>query len=118
MITKGLTIGTVYEIIHKRKGKFIALLTDIEPAPEGDEADDFFLKVRFDVRLGTDQYWMAANPKQRYRESNLRPSLILKMVELEGDHWLREVKVQVTPEPEPGLGILQKVGKFLEGKKN
>lgn len=86
-----LTVGQVYSVHHKRKGHFVALLTAIVDAPPDDLQDDVFLTVRYDVRHGTDQEHLATQPKQKFRESNLRPSLVLEIQEYAGDHWLREV---------------------------
>jgi len=47
-VTKELKIGQVYSIHHKRKGHFVAQLIGIEETSLGDEADDIFLKVKYD----------------------------------------------------------------------
>lgn len=86
--------GKVYKILHKRKGAFVAKLVDVVPAWDGDEHDEVFLHVIYDVRAGTDQVGLAVIPgKGTERESNLRPSLIKSIEEYDGDTWLREVKL-------------------------
>ena len=104
---KELEIGKIYEVHHSRKGKFIALLTDVAPAP-GDEQDDHYLTVKYDVRQGTDQFRLATQPGQRFRESNLRPSLILRMEEYEEEHWLRNIPVK-EPVVEKKKGLFGKL---------
>ena len=91
MIDIELVVGNVYEIFHKRKGQFIGQLIDVV---DGDSADPQFLTFKYDVRFGTDQIRLAVNPgKDKIRVSNIRPSLIIKLGELQEDHWLREVKL-------------------------
>jgi hypothetical protein len=86
--------GSIYKIKHRRKGTFIAKLIDVVQAEPDDPQDEIFLHVIYDVRAGTDQVGLAIVPgKDRERESNLRPSLIEKIEEFEGDTWLREVKL-------------------------
>lgn len=88
----------IYRVHHERKGVFVARLLDVVPADEGDEYDKQYLHMMYDVRAGTDQVGLAIVPgKDQFRESNLRPSLILKIEPVpEGEDWLREVKL---PEP-------------------
>lgn len=81
----------VYQVHHKRKGHFVAILIDIVDASPGDEQDEVFWTMRYDVRHGTDQAHLATQPKQRFRESNIRPSLVLEISEYVGEHWLREI---------------------------
>ena len=102
MNTQQLTVGQVYSVHHQRKGHFVALLTAIVDAPPDDLQDTAFLTVRYDVRHGTDQAHLATQPKQRFRESNLRPSLVLGIEEYTGEHWLREVAPPpVVGKPQP-----------------
>lgn len=93
MIKKDLKIGKVYSIHHKRKGHFVAQLINVVPAWEGDEEDEVFLQVKYDVREGTAQYGLATQPSQKVRVSNLRPSLIHTMEPTDEQKWLMEVKV-------------------------
>ena len=97
-----LEVGKIYRIWHERKGSFVARLLAIVPAWEEDKYDTEFLHMMYDVRAGTDQMGLAIVPgKDRFRESNLRPSLINKIEEVpEGEDWLREIKL---PEPRKGL---------------
>jgi hypothetical protein len=104
--TKELKIGQVYSIHHKRKGAFVAQLIGIEETPEGDEADDIFLKVKYDVRQGTSQANLAISPKDRVRVSGLRPSLILSMEPTEEQKWLQEVKVPEEDLPKPDKNLM------------
>lgn len=114
MDIKQLKNDKVYEIHHERKGKFVAVLLDVIPADKGDECDEVYLYIRYDVRTGTDQARLqTTGSKQRYRKSNIRPSLILQIEEYQGDHWLRELPS--SPEPvKPSL--LGKVKKGLFGE--
>lgn len=87
-----LVVGNTYKIIHKRKGCFIGQLIDVV---EGDSADSQFLTFKYDVRAETDQARLAVNPgKGKVRVSNLRPSLVTKIEEVEGNEWLRN---QIVP---------------------
>lgn len=84
-----LEIGRVYKLDHQRKGVFIAQLTGIE---EGDEADEQFLTMKYDVRIGTDQARLAISPKDEVRVSNIRPSLIIAIEETEDGEWRLQKK--------------------------
>ena len=105
-VTKELKIGQVYSIHHKRKGHFVAQLIGIEETPPGDEVDDIFLKVKYDVRQGTSQANLAISPKDRVRVSGLRPSLVLSMEPTEEQEWLREVKVPEEDLPKPDKKLM------------
>ena len=107
--TKELKIGQVYLIHHKRKGTFVAQLIGIQQASEDDEADDIFLKVKYDVRQGTAQANLAISPKDRVRVSGLRPSLILSMEPTEEQKWLREVKVPEEDLPKPDKNLMSRL---------
>ena len=115
--TKELKIGQVYLIHHKRKGTFIAQLVGIEDAPPGDEADDIFLKVKYDVRKGTSQANLAISPKDRVRVSGLRPSLVTSMEPTEEQNWLREVKVPEEIQSKPNKNLRNKL-RDLFGKED
>jgi len=116
-ITKELKIGQVYLIHHKRKGTFIAQLVGIEDAPPGDETDDIFLKVKYDVRRGTPQANLAISPKDRVRVSGLRPSLVTSMEPTEEQNWLREVKVPEEIQSKPNKNLRTKL-RDLFGKED
>jgi hypothetical protein len=81
--------GEVYRFWHERAGEFVAQVLDLVP---GDEADPEFIYVKIDVRPGSGQERLALSTAG-IRERNLRPSLILKVEQLEGEHWLREIKL-------------------------
>jgi len=98
--TKQLKVGSVYRIHHSSKGAFVAQLIDIVKADEGDEYDDVLLRVKYDVRAGTDQIGLSVIPgKQEVRVSRLRPSKIISIEELEGEDWLRQIKVREEEQP-------------------
>ena len=100
MHTLDLKIGMVYHIWHKRKGEFTAQLIGVESADAGDEQDKELLLVKYDVRAGTDQQHLAVVPgKDQVRTSRLRPSLIQRMEPIEGDHWLRSLRVPEEDRP-------------------
>jgi hypothetical protein len=105
-----IEIGKVYRITHTRKGAFIAEVIDIV---SGDDVDDQFITVKFDVRHGTSQEHMAGQPGQQVRVSNLRPSLITHIQETEEGSWLREVKVSLPPQPQKPESFLTKARKFI-----
>jgi len=104
-----LKVGIVYQVHHQRKGRFVALLTAIVDVPPGDKQDKVFWTMRYDVRHGTDQAHLATQPKQRFRESNIRPSLVLKIEEYEGEHWLREIAPPPVPIVEDKKNWLDKI---------
>lgn len=106
---KELKIGQVYLVHHKRKGSFVAQLIGIENTPEGDEVDDIFIKVKYDVRQGTSQANLAISPKDRVRVSGLRPSLITSMEPTEEQAWLREVKVPEEELPKPDKNLMSRL---------
>ena len=107
--TKELKIGQVYLIHHKRKGTFIAQLIGIQQASADDEADDIFLRVKYDVRQGTSQANLAISPKDRVRVSGLRPSLVISMEPTEEQKWLREVKVPEEYLPKPDKNLMSRL---------
>ncbi|HLE05542.1 MAG TPA: hypothetical protein VI729_13140 [Anaerolineales bacterium] len=115
--TKELKIGQVYLIHHKRKGTFVAQLIGIQQASADDEADDIFLKVKYDVRQGTAQANLAISPKDRVRVSGLRPSLITSMEPTEEQNWLREVKVPEEIQSKPNKNLRSKL-RDLFGKED
>lgn len=97
MNTIKMTVGNVYQLLHKKKGNFIGQLIDIV---EGDDIDPKFYTFKYDVRLGTDQLRLAVNPgKDKVRVSNIRLSLVSKIEEIKDDHWLREVIVPEEKKP-------------------
>lgn len=103
MQVKDVKIGKVYDILHKRKGAFVAQLIDLE---ECDEVDPVVMVMKYDVRAGTAQAGMATTPKQAVRVSGIRPSLVVKIEETDGGSWLRDVKVpeeEKVVEKEPGF---------------
>ena len=112
-VTKELKIGQVYSIHHKRKGHFVAQLIGIEETPLGDEADDIFLKVKYDVRQGTSQANLAISPKDRVRVSGLRPSLVISMEPTEEQKWLREVRVPEEDLPKPDKTLMSRLRDLL-----
>jgi hypothetical protein len=85
--------GEVYRFWHKRAGEFVAQVLGMV---EGDEADPEFIHVRIDVREGSGQERLALSTAGT-RERNLRPSLILRIEKLEGEHWLRQLKLVKPP---------------------
>lgn len=91
-VVKDLKIGTVYKVVHARKGVFIAQLIDFE---EGDDVDPVIMVMKYDVRVGTDQAHMQTGPgdKQKVRVSGIRASLVTLIEPTEEQKWLREVKV-------------------------
>lgn len=91
-VVKDLKIGTVYRVIHTRKGEFIAQLIDFE---ECDDVDPIIMVMKYDVRAGTDQAHMQTGPgdKQKVRVSGIRPSLVTLIEPTEEQKRLREVKV-------------------------
>ena len=101
-------VGNIYRFEHSSKQSFVAKVTGIGPAWEGDEVDDHFVYVIYDVRAGTDQAYLSTKPeKENVRESALRPSKISGVSKHEGGDWLREVK----SEKRAGLmSRLRKVG--------
>jgi len=114
MQTKELKIGEVYAIHHKKKGRFVAQLIDIVPAPEEDKIDDVFLTMKYDTRAGTDQANLAIVPgKSHVRVSNLRPSFILKIEKTEKGGWLREIPVQEEEQVKSDPGFVEKVRNLL-----
>lgn len=100
-------VRSIYRFEHHSKGSFVAKVTGIGPVWEGDEIDDHFIYVIYDVRAGTDQARLSTKPEKEYvRESALRPSKISAVTEHEGGDWLREIKVE-----KKGLkGLLKKAG--------
>ena len=108
-VTKELKIGQVYSIHHKRKGHFVAQLIGIEETSLGDEADDIFLKVKYDVRQGTSQANLAISPKDRVRVSGLRPSLVISMEPTEEQKWLQEIKVPEEALPKPDKKLMSRL---------
>lgn len=104
---KALTVGSVYEIKHARKGKFVAQFMGYDDEAErvGDKEDKVYLKFKYDVRAGTDQVGLAISPKIPVRVSNLKPSLIEEIKLSSEGEWLREVVLPETEEEivkEPG----------------
>ena len=88
-------VGNIYRFEHSSKQSFVAKVRGIGPAWEGDEVDDHFVYVIYDVRAGTDQSYLSTKPeKENVRESALRPSKINAVKEHEGGEWLREIKIQ------------------------
>lgn len=100
-------VGNIYRFEHSSKQSFVAKITGIGPAWEGDEIDDHFIYVIYDTRAGTDQARLSTKPEKEYvRESALRPSKISAVSEHEGGDWLREIKSE-----KRGLkGLLKKGG--------
>lgn len=85
---------------------FTGKLIEIVP---WDEYDPYVLTFQYDVRFGTDQARLAFNPgKDKTRTSNLRPSLILRIIEVESGDWQREVKIE-EPEGEKKAGLFNKL---------
>lgn len=103
-----LTKNKIYRIWHERKGSFVARLIEIVPSYPGDEYDKEYLHMIYDVRAGTDQVGLAVTPgKDKVRESNLRPSLIIKIEEVpEGEDWLRKVEL---PKPPKKKGLIDRI---------
>lgn len=120
MNTLDLKIGNVYRVTHKRKGTFVAQLINVVDTDPRDTTDDCFLTMKYDVRAGTDQVGLAIAPgKDSIRVSNLRPSLVLRMEELEGEDWLRQIKVaeEATKPLEPAVpehGLLKRLERFFK----
>lgn len=110
---KKLEIGKIYTVTHQRKGTFVALLEDIltakEAGFEGDEQDEVFLAMVFDVRAGTDQEGLATVKGQVERRSQLRPSVIITIEEYDGDSWLRQVKRKPVPKTKEKQNLLATV---------
>jgi hypothetical protein len=105
---KELSPGKVYRVWHARKGEFVCRLLEVLPADKGDSSDEELLHVIYDVRVGTDQAHLSVElGKQQYRESNIRPSLIKRIEELEGSNWLRDVQLpkvtEIVPVKQSGL---------------
>lgn len=120
MHTLDLKIGMVYHIWHKRKGEFTAQLIGVEPADVGDAQDTELLLVKYDVRAGTDQQHLAVVPgKDQVRTSRLRPSLIQRIEPVEGEHWLRSVRVPEEDKlvTQPKQGKLSRWVSTLLGRK-
>jgi hypothetical protein len=95
---------------------FVAQLLAIET---GDDIDPIFLKVKYDVRSGTDQERLAINPgKDDVRVSNLRPSLITSIEPTEEGNWLRMVAVMEEREPRQSVAMPSQPGLLdrLKGK--
>ena len=94
MDLSNIQIGEVYRIHHRRKGQFVAQVIGVEQADPGDLQDRYFVTVKYDVRVGTDQANLSIEiGKQQVRVSNLRPSLVDSIDHLEGENWLRMVRV-------------------------
>jgi len=81
----------------------------IEETSLGDEADDIFLKVKYDVRQGTSQANLAISPKDRVRVSGLRPSLVISMEPTEEQKWLQEIKVPEEALPKPDKKLMSRL---------
>lgn len=105
MEIKDVKIGKIYDVHHKRKGPFVAQLINFEKC---DKVDPVIMVMKYDVRAGTAQAGLATTPTQAVRVSGIRPSLVLRIEETDGDSWLREVKV---PEEEK---IVRKEPGFLD----
>ncbi len=101
-VKKDLKIGKVYTFHHIRKGTFVGQLIGVERADSRDEADDLFLTVKYDVRTGTDQERLKVNAGE-IRVSNLRPSLIIQIDDIEEGGWLRKQKVAKPTRPDKEL---------------
>ena len=108
---KVLKRGTVYEVDHERKGRFIGQFLGFDDEPErlGDKVDKVFLTFKYDVRAGTDQAHMQVGVKDEagymkpVRVSNLRPSLIRSIRQTEEQQWLLEVVVPEGEKAGPSL---------------
>ena len=93
MEIKELIIGKTYRFTHIRKGNFIAQLIDIVPTDLGDEADTQLLRCKIDTRKQTGQERLARSAKADVTVTDIRPSLISNLEEVESDTWLVERRV-------------------------
>lgn len=101
-ISKQLKVGDVYTFHHVRKGTFVGQLIGVEKADPEDEADDLFLTVKYDVRVGTGQEHMKTTGVD-IRVSNLRPSLLVAIDDYDGKSWLLQKKAPKQPRPDTEL---------------
>lgn len=117
-IEKELKVGKVYRVTHARKGTFIAQLIGVEQGDPGDEHDTIFLTMKYDVRAGTGQVGLAVNPgKDAFRVSNLRPSLIIKIEEVEAKDWNLEA-TPIKDLPRPDNDLIKAMRELTEAVKN
>lgn len=87
-----LEIGKTYRITHIRKGTFVSQLIDIVPTDPGDEADTQLLRMKIDTRKGSGQERLARTSAEVH-VTDIRPSLVSHIDEMEGDAWLLQTRV-------------------------
>jgi hypothetical protein len=87
-----LEIGKTYKITHTRKGAFVAQLIDIVSTDPGDEQDVQLLRCKIDTRRGTGQERLARTHAE-ITVTDIRPSLIAHIEEVESDAWLLQRRV-------------------------
>lgn len=72
-----------YRFVHQRKGTFEGIFLGKERAPPEDEVDTEFLTVAIDTSSGSGSEWLRRAAKAESTVSNLRPSLLEEIAELE-----------------------------------
>jgi hypothetical protein len=74
-----------YRFVHKRKGEFEGIFLGKEVAPPGDPCDTEFWTVAMDTSDGSGSEWLRRAAGAQATTSNIRPSLVELVVEVEDD---------------------------------
>ncbi len=74
-----------YRFQHKRKGKFEGIFLGKEETPPGDPQDTEFWTVAMDTSDGSGSEWLRRTAGAEATISNIRPSLVTKVQEVEED---------------------------------
>lgn len=78
-----LTKKRRYRFVHKRKGTFEGIFLGREATPAGDQEDKEFLTVAMDTSDGSRSEWLRRVAKAEATVSNIRPSLLESVEEVE-----------------------------------